>query len=53
MSPFLLTMTSITITFMLHQFLKGVFALIEKAHEDLRESDRRIAGGELVIGMVD
>lgn len=52
MSPFLLTVTSITITAMLHHSLKRAFALIEKAHEHLRETDRRTSDGEPAKGKV-
>ena len=50
MTPFHLTVLSFTLVGVLHHSLKGVFALIEKAHEHLRESDRRNNGGELVKG---
>lgn len=48
MTPFQLIVLSVIVLFLLHHSLRGAFALIEKAHEHLRESDRRNSGGELV-----
>lgn len=50
MTPFHLTVLSFSILAMLHQSLKGIFFLVEKAHEHLRETDHRTSGGELVKG---
>lgn len=52
MTPFHLTALSFSLLAVLHHSLKWAFRLIEKAHEHLRESDRRTRGGELVKGKV-
>ena len=49
-TPFHLTVLSFIVVGVLHHSLKGVFALIEKAHEHLRESERLRGGAELVKG---
>ncbi len=50
MSPATLTLLSGISVLLLHYILKGAFALIEKAHEHLRNADRRNNGGELARG---
>ncbi len=50
MNPATLTLLSGISVLLLHYILKGAFALIEKAHEHLRNADRRNNGGELARG---
>lgn len=52
MSAFHLTALSVMVLFLLHQSLRGAFALIEKAHEHLRDAEARNNGSELVKGKV-
>lgn len=52
MADFLLFLSSVMVLRGMWLFLRGAFALIEKAHEHLRESDRLRGDGELVKGSV-